>query len=123
LYSNTLERFRIVLQQHKPELQPEVLPTMQLLVLYEVCDSTFISGLVFISRTPIHLTNQSPTIQIYEFGTESSTGWLTHTTGIETVLQLGGPRRYVHGLDFQVFQFYRTIGVWISISCVSDKLC
>ncbi|KAL1963382.1 hypothetical protein VTN77DRAFT_8398 [Rasamsonia byssochlamydoides] len=83
LYSRTLEDLQEVLRQNEPALQPEILPTMQLLVLYE----------------------------LFEFGTESGAGWLTHSAGIETALRLRGPEMHVEGLDLQMFQFYRTIGI------------
>lgn len=50
-------------------------------------------------------------MQLFEFGTESSTGWEAHASGIETILQLFGPQIFTNSLGLQLFYFYRTIGV------------
>jgi len=52
---------------------------------------------------------------MFEFGTESAAGWLAHSSGIETILRLRGPQMHIAGFDWQMFSFYRTVGVrcWI----------
>jgi hypothetical protein len=58
--------------------------------------------------------------QLFEFGTESGAGWLAHSSGIETALKLRGPEMHVEGLEFQMFQFYRTVGVCATPSRSED---
>jgi hypothetical protein len=50
-------------------------------------------------------------MQLFEFGTQSSTGWEAHASGIETILQLYQPQIFTNPLGFQLFYFYRTLGV------------
>ncbi|KAH8694104.1 hypothetical protein BGW36DRAFT_384377 [Talaromyces proteolyticus] len=82
-YGRALEHLRAILSRRQPKLSPDLLPTIMMLLLYE----------------------------IFEFGTQSSVGWISHTSGIETVLQLRGPHSFNDGLDFQMFHFYRTVGI------------
>ncbi|EED12247.1 conserved hypothetical protein [Talaromyces stipitatus ATCC 10500] len=69
------------------EYTDELLPIMMMLLLYE----------------------------LFEFGTQSSTGWETHASGIEAALQLYGSQMLTSPLAYQLFYFYRTIGVLRSL--------
>ncbi|QKX57516.1 uncharacterized protein TRUGW13939_04630 [Talaromyces rugulosus] len=80
-YSQALGRLRSTLSQ--PALISDLLPTILMLLLYE----------------------------IFEYGTQSSAGWISHTEGIETVLRLRGSHPFTDSLEFQMFHFYRTVGI------------
>ncbi|KAF5009460.1 hypothetical protein F66182_15562, partial [Fusarium sp. NRRL 66182] len=54
--------------------------------------------------------------ELFEFGTQSSTGWEAHASGIEAMLQLYGPQIFTNPLGFQLFYFYRTVGVLRSLT-------
>ncbi|CRG88345.1 putative protein AN5342 [Talaromyces islandicus] len=90
-YSHALGRLRSTLSQ--PVLGSDLLPTILMLLLYEM----------------------------FEYGTQSSAGWISHAEGIETVLQLRGPHPFTDSLEFQMFHFYRTVGILKGL--VTRKSC
>jgi hypothetical protein len=51
--------------------------------------------------------------KLLEFGTENLGGWMVHSGAIDTVLQLSGPDAFTDNLKFEIFQYYRAIGVRI----------